>query len=361
MCLRLLIPLLSCVLLCAAAQYPCTYKDYDLSGMYRTPDQDDYSWVNPTGDDTFYINICGEPNDPCDPSSHAGVCEDSGANPPVYYPCGDASKGEFGDYPKGEEGVQLVYGSGQDCNGVARVSILNIKCDKDAPGQGVVDHVDETVSCRYAIAMRSKYACKDAPPPPAPMPTPQPGPPAPPLPTLHDQVFVEVDHGKWSGYGEIFYDSTNPEYTQLLINGTDHGRPFGELSLGYQTQITKAPSRFRSCHYGRPQPPVNNLTAAITAYYGQTEYHYVHFRTGKSVKVNAWAGDKFPMDDDDDDLTLLLLTDVDKGRVVWANGLAFYAGGSVFGRGTTFEFDPDNYHTGLPGGFVFGIPKQWDC
>eukprot|EP01094_Clydonella_sp_ATCC50884_P016369 TRINITY_DN2720_c0_g1_i2.p1 TRINITY_DN2720_c0_g1~~TRINITY_DN2720_c0_g1_i2.p1 ORF type:complete len:262 (-),score=69.83 TRINITY_DN2720_c0_g1_i2:148-816(-) len=129
--------------------------------MYKSSKQDDYSYKNPTGDDTFYINVCGETNQPCEASYHAGVCQDNGASPPVYYPCGDASKGIFNDYPTGEEGVQLVYGSGQDCNGVARVSTLNIKCDKNA-GTGKVSDVDETVSCRYTAAMSSKYACKGA-------------------------------------------------------------------------------------------------------------------------------------------------------------------------------------------------------
>merc|ERR1712188_252571 len=119
----------------------------------------------------FYVNVCGDTHAGCEADKHAGNCQLAADG--NYYPCGDASKQTWEDYPEqGTEGVQLRYPDGQPCNGVPRTTSLNIKCDKSAPGSGVIDGIDGSVSCHYTISMSSKYACDgiavDPPAPPRP-------------------------------------------------------------------------------------------------------------------------------------------------------------------------------------------------
>jgi len=149
----------------ASPEYPCTYTDsndvdYDLSGMYVSSSGTDYSLAVPENMEVFYVNVCGDTHDGCEDDKHAGNCQLAADG--NYYPCGDASKGQFEDYPDPmSEGVQLIYPDGQPCNGVPRTSTLNIKCDSSA-GTGDITGIDESVSCHYTIAMSSKYACPGA-------------------------------------------------------------------------------------------------------------------------------------------------------------------------------------------------------
>jgi len=141
----------------AKPEYPCTYKDYDLSKMYKDSKQNDYSWTDSTTGHTFYINICGVTKESCEPQYNAGCCQYDGN---AWYAAGDASQGTFSDYPvPNTEGVLLMYANGQTCNGVSRVTSIEIKCDSKA-GTGTISQVDETVSCRYTANMASKYACE---------------------------------------------------------------------------------------------------------------------------------------------------------------------------------------------------------
>ena len=46
--------------------------------------------------EVFYVNVCGDTHAGCEDDKHAGNCQLAADG--NYYPCGDASKGQFEDY-----------------------------------------------------------------------------------------------------------------------------------------------------------------------------------------------------------------------------------------------------------------------
>lgn len=164
----------------AAAQAPpftCTHTSaagdkYNLANMWRNPQkgQTDFAATYQPDGSTFNVNVCGQTITNKCPSD--GVCQVTTQG--VGYGNGDASKATWADYPGAVQGVSITYpsGSGASCpGGVIRKSVLNIKCDTSAAGDGVISTIAESTTppCTYTISMSSKWACPgSAGPPPKP-------------------------------------------------------------------------------------------------------------------------------------------------------------------------------------------------
>lgn len=154
-----LVVILSLVAIALAAD-DCKYVHgddvYNLLPMKRKPGED-YSFSNPTVGHTFYVNICAQTSVACNPPN--GACQKDGDS---YFGCGNANEITFGSYNPNPavDGTTVVYGGGELCNGVARVSYINIACGTEEPG--VIKDVNEQVECRYSVMMSSKCGCKNA-------------------------------------------------------------------------------------------------------------------------------------------------------------------------------------------------------
>lgn len=148
-----------CIALASSTPYPCSYNDYDLSPMYLQ--SSDYGFMDAL-QQSYALNVCGEINTPCvDMIDVVGSCMYSPIDQ-AYHDLGHVNVAVFADYPDNDvEGVQLMYTNGEQRNGVATVSTINIACDHDA-GRGLISGVVVLAGTRYEFSMSSQYACLDS-------------------------------------------------------------------------------------------------------------------------------------------------------------------------------------------------------